>query len=100
MLLGGRVGQAEIEFGAKALRLPAKRASEATVRVVGRFAAERDAGEPFGVWLDRVGGAAAVGRELKELDEWPTPEERPDFYVDFGETGPYVAETGESECAT
>jgi sulfite reductase (ferredoxin) len=100
MLLGGRVGQAEIEFGTKALRLPAKRASEATVRVVGRFAAERDAGEPFGVWLDRVGGAAAVGRELKELDEWPTPEERPDFYVDFGETGPYVAETGESECAT
>jgi hypothetical protein len=70
------------------------------VRVVGRFAAERDAGEPFGAWLDRVGGAAVLGKELKDLDEWPTPEERPDFYVDFGETGPYVAETGESECAT
>ncbi|HZQ86555.1 MAG TPA: nitrite/sulfite reductase [Acidimicrobiales bacterium] len=100
MLLGGRVGHAEIEFGAKALRLPAKRASEATVRVVGRFAAERDAGETFGSWLDRVGGAAALGKELKELDEWPTPEERPDYYIDFDETGPYVAETGESECAT
>jgi sulfite reductase beta subunit-like hemoprotein len=100
MLLGGRVGQTEVQFGAKALRLPAKRAGEATVRVVGRFAAERDAGERFGDWLDRVGGAAVLGKELKELDEWPTPEERPDFYVDYGETGPYVAETGESECAT
>jgi len=100
MLLGGRVGQAEIEFGTKALRLPAKRAGEATVRVIGRFAAERDAGETFSTWLDRVGGAAAIGQELKELDVWPTFEERPDFYVDYGETGPYVAETGESECAT
>ena len=50
-------------------------------------------------WLERVGGAEAVGAELKELDVWPTPEERPDYYVDFDETGPYVAEVGEGECA-
>src|SRR5438093_1571450 len=56
MLLGGRVGQMEVEFGAKALRLPAKATADATVRVVGRFAAEREAGEEFGHWLDRVGG--------------------------------------------
>jgi len=100
MLLGGRVGQAEVQFGEKALRLPAKRAGEATVRVVGRFAAERQAGERFDQWLDRSGGARTVGESLRDLDEWPLPEDRPDFYVDFGETGPYVAETGESECAT
>ncbi len=100
MLLGGRVGQAEVQFGEKALRLPAKRAGEATVQVVGRFAAEREAGERFDQWLDRSGGARAVGEQLRDLDEWPLPEDRPDFYVDFGETGPYVAETGESECAT
>ncbi|GAC1593922.1 MAG: nitrite/sulfite reductase [Acidimicrobiales bacterium] len=100
MLLGGRVGQTEIEFGEKALRLPAKRAAEASVAVIGRFANEREAGERFDQWLRRVGGAGTVGKELKHLDEWPTPEEHPEFYVDFGETGPYVAETGESECAT
>src|SRR4029077_12973361 len=94
MLLGGRVGQTEVLFGQKAPRLPAKTVGEATVRVVGRFAAEREAGERFDQWLDRSGGAAAVGATLKELDEWPTPEERPDFYIDFDETGPYVAETG------
>jgi sulfite reductase beta subunit-like hemoprotein len=100
MLLGGRVGQTEIEFGAKALRLPARNAAEATVRVVGRFAAERAASETFSAWLDRSGGAAAVGADLKDLDHFPSPDEAPEYYVDFGETGPYIAETGASECAT
>ncbi len=100
MLLGGRVGQMEIQFGDKATKLPAKTASEAVVRVVGRFAGERSAGESFRDWLDRSGGAAAVGTTLKDLDVFPTPEENPDFYVDFDETGPYVSAVGESECAT
>ena len=100
MLLGGYVGQERIHFGDKALRLPAKRAPEAAVRVVGRFAAERDAGETFRSWLDRAGGAKSVAEGLKDLDVFPAPDEAPDFYVDYDETGPYVAETGASECAT
>jgi sulfite reductase (ferredoxin) len=100
MLLGGRVGQTEIIFGDKATKLPAKRAAQAVVQVVGRFAGERAAGEAFGTWLDRVGGASALGSELKVLDEFPTFDEAPDFYTDFGETGPYEAAVGESECAT
>jgi sulfite reductase beta subunit-like hemoprotein len=100
MLLGGYVGQEQIYFGERALRLPARNAPQAAVRVVGRFAAEREAGETFRQWLDRVGGAKAIGAELAELDNFPTPDEAPDFYIDYGETGPYVAEVGESECAT
>jgi sulfite reductase beta subunit-like hemoprotein len=100
MLLGGRIGRMEVQFGEKATKVPAKNASEAVVRVVGRFAAERIAGESFREWLDRSGGAGAVGATLKELDIFPTPEENPDFYVDFDETGPYVSQVGESECAT
>jgi len=99
MLLGGRLGAMEVEFGDKALKLPAKRTGEAVVRVVGKFAAERSAGETFGQWLDRSGGAASVGTLLKELDVFPTPEEAPDFYVDFDETGPFSGEVGEGECA-
>jgi len=100
MELGGHVTNMEIAFGQKATKLPAKVASQAVVRVVGRFAAEREAGETFTSWLGRAGGAPAVGQTLKDLDEFPVPEDAPDFYVDFGETGPYVAEVGESECAT
>jgi len=100
MLLGGYVGQEKIHFGEKALRLPAKSAPEAAVRVVGRFAAERQAGEDFRAWMDRVGGAKAIAEGLQELDVFPAYEDAPDFYVDYGETGPYVKEIGESECAT
>jgi sulfite reductase beta subunit-like hemoprotein len=99
MLLGGYVGETQIEFGEKALRLPAKNAPQATVAVVGRFAAERDAGETFRQWMDRSGGAKGVAEELKKFDEFPTPEEDPSFYVDYDETGPYVAEVGAGECA-
>ena len=100
MLLGGRVGQMEVQFGEKATKVPAKTASQAVVRVVGRFAGERTAGETFRDWLDRSGGAAAVGTTLKDLDVFPTPEDDPSFYVDFDETGPYESQVGESECAT
>jgi sulfite reductase beta subunit-like hemoprotein len=100
MLLGGYVGEEQIYFGEKALRLPAKNAPRAAVKVVGRFANEREAGETFRGWLDRSGGAKAVAADLKDLDSFPTPEDGPEFYVDYGETGPYVAEIGDSECAT
>jgi sulfite reductase (ferredoxin) len=99
MLLGGHVGQAQIHFGEKALRLPAKNAPEAAVRVVRRFAEERTAGESFRSWMDRAGGAKTIGTELKELDVFPTPEEGPDYYVDYDETGPYTADVGVGECA-
>ena len=100
LLLGGYVGQEQIHFGQKALRVPARAAPEATVRVVRRFAQERQAGETFRHWLDRSGGVSAVAAGLKDLDEFPEPEAAPDFYIDYGEAGPYAAEVGASECAT
>ena len=100
MLLGGRVGEMEIAFGEKATKLPAKQASEAVVRVVRRFTGEREAGETFAAWLARAGGAGEVGKGLVDLDEFPAPDDAPDLYVDFDETGPYEASVGDSECAT
>ena len=100
MLLGGFVGEEKIEFGERATRLPAKSAPEAVVRVVRRFNDERAAGESFRGWIDRSGGVATLGKELKELDVFPKPDEDPNFFVDYDETGPYTAEIGESECAT
>jgi sulfite reductase beta subunit-like hemoprotein len=99
LLLGGHLGDASVEFGRKALRLPAKACAEATVRVVGRFAAERQATETFSGWLDRVGGAPALSETLADLAEFPAPLANPSFYVDYDETGPFSAEVGASECA-
>ena len=99
MLLGGYVGQEQIHFGDKALRLPAKNAPQAAARVIRRFNDERSAGESFRSWMDRVGGATAVAEGLKDLDVFPSPDVAPDFYVDYGEQGPFVAAVGDSECA-
>ncbi len=100
MLLGGFVGDEQIHFGKRALRLPAKNVPEAVSRVVHRYSNERELNEPFHIWLGRVGGAKEVATELKDLDEFPSPEEAPEFYVDYDETGPYEALVGDSECAT
>lgn len=100
MLLGGYVGQETIHFGDKALRLPAKTAAEATARVLRRFTDERDAAESFRSWMDRVGGAVEIAKGLKDLDVFPKPEVNPSFFIDYDETGPYIAEVGQSECAT
>ena len=99
MLLGGYVGEEQIHFGEKATRLPAKAAPQAVVRVVRQFASERNAGENFRGWMDRVGGAYAIGQALKDLDVFPSFDEAPEFYSDYDETGPFVAAVGDSECA-
>ncbi len=99
MLLGGHLAQAQVAFGQKALKLPAKAVGQATVRVIGRFTEERQPGEGFTTWLERAGGAREVGKTLSDLDEFPDPEVDPAYYIDFDETGPYVAEVGAGECA-
>src|SRR5947207_6637431 len=99
MLLGGHLGETEVEFGDKATKIPAKTAPDAVVRVVRRFNEERQPGEMFQTWLARSGGAKGVGETLSDLDHFPTPDVGPEFYVDYDETGPYVAEVGDGECA-
>lgn len=98
MLLGGHLADETVHFGDKAMRIAAKRAPEAVVRVVQRFAAEREAGERFTGWLARAGGAKAVAATLADLDDLAPPDRDPDLYVDFGETGPYEVTLGASEC--
>jgi hypothetical protein len=49
--------------------------------------------------MDRSGGVKTLAAELKDLDEFPDPDTSPDFYIDYGEQGPYEAIIGESECA-
>jgi sulfite reductase (ferredoxin) len=98
LLLGGKIGDLQVEFGQKALRLPAKRAADVTVEIIKRYSEEREPGENFGSWLERVGGAGEVAKSLSDYDNFPTPEEAPEFYVDYDETGPYTGEVFQGEC--
>ena len=69
------------------------------MRVVRRYTDEREAGEAFRSWIDRSGGVKTIAEDLRDLDEFPTPEDGPEYYVDYDETGPYVADVGDGECA-
>ncbi len=99
LLLGGYVGQERIEFGDKAMRLPAKTAPDAVIRIVRRFADERGAGEAFRSWMERSGGARTVAEQLKDLDFFPAPSDAPDMFVDWDEITPFDVTLGASECA-
>jgi sulfite reductase (ferredoxin) len=98
MLLGGYVGEEQIHFGEKALRLPGQGAPRRGAGVR-RFAEERQAGETFRGWLDRSGGAGAVGATLKDLDVFPTPEEAPTSTSTTARPAP-TSPRSASECAT
>ncbi len=94
LMLGGHVGDEAIRFGAQARRIGARTAPAAVVRIVERFVGERHHGEAFAAWVERSGGAAAIGATLDDLDVFDTDE----HFVDFGEVGPYAAAVGEAEC--
>ena len=98
MFLGGSLGDNEIQFGKKALRLPAKNAAKAAVSIVRDFAEGRQVGETFKVWMDRIGGVKVVAENLKHLDVFPDPDISPEYYIDYDETGPYEVEVGQGEC--
>ncbi len=100
MLLGGYIGQEQMHFAQKALRLPARNVPEATARIVRRFVNERAAGESFRGWLKSAGGVDSVSSELNDLDHIPTIDADPSYYIDYDETANFAPEIGASECAT
>ncbi len=100
MLLGGYVGEERVHFGQRALRVPARTAAEATVRVVRRFVEERQPAERFRTWMERTGGVGEIAKGLKDLDRFPTFEDDESFYVDHDDVVPFSTEIGASECAT
>jgi sulfite reductase (ferredoxin) len=102
LLLGGHLGDEQVHFGDRSIRLIAKNAPDAVIDVVRRFTGERTAGESFRSWMDRVGGAKAIGDTLKRFDVASTDglddSDTPQWAVDFDETAPFVVALGESEC--
>ena len=101
MLLGGYVGEMRDRVrreGAASCR-PRRRprppcGSSAASPTSARPARRSATGSTAPAAPRRVGADAQGPRRL------PDARRGPDFYVDFDETGPYVAEIGDSECAT
>ncbi len=98
--IGGNYEGGEIIFGKRLKsRLPAKRVPEAVQRWVELYEAERNDGEEFNAFAERV-GAEAFEAKVKDLTlpaEFSL--ETMQQFIDWNRSSPYKVERGEGECA-
>jgi sulfite reductase beta subunit-like hemoprotein len=98
--IGGDVSDGKAVYGGRLkVRLPAKRVPDAVERWIRMYEAERNEGEDFIAYANRVG----TGRFEEEIKELALPAE---FnldnlleFIDWNRRDPYKVERGEGECA-
>ncbi|MBI5946558.1 MAG: nitrite/sulfite reductase [Chloroflexi bacterium] len=81
------------------VRLPAKRGPDAAARLISLYERERQPGEEFNAYFDRV-GAAPLEREIADLClAGELDEENQTLFIDWGKSELYQLQRGEGECA-
>jgi sulfite reductase (ferredoxin) len=99
--LGGRYEGGEVAYGKRLkVRLPAKRVPEAVERWIRHYEANRQDGEPFNDFVDRVG--TTEFEELVKGDLALPPEfslETMTTFIDWNRDVPFEVIRGEGECA-
>src|SRR4051812_6070813 len=98
--VGGRYDEGEVSYGTRLkVRLPAKRVPDAIERWIRLYEAEREDGESFDRFVDRV-GVAPFQEAAKELS-LPIEFNLENFqhFVDWSRSEPYQVIRGEGECA-
>ncbi|MBI4220363.1 MAG: nitrite/sulfite reductase [Chloroflexi bacterium] len=100
LFLGGQYEDGEVKIGARIkTRVPARRAPDALKAVLAFYQKERQAGETFNRFVERVGAGPfeALLSEFKEVGA--LNRENIKFYMDWERTVLYKLERGEGECA-
>jgi sulfite reductase (ferredoxin) len=98
--VGGRYDGGEVSYGTRLkVRLPAKRVPDAVERWIRLYEAEREEGEPFERFVDRVGDGpfAAAVKDLAMPIEFNL--ENLQHFIDWSRSEPYKVIRGEGECA-
>jgi sulfite reductase (ferredoxin) len=98
--IGGNYEGGEIVYGARlAVRLPAKRVPEAVERWIRAYEAEREEGEAFNAYAERIGTAAFEDkvRDLAMPVEFGL--ETMNHFIDWTKKVPFEVVRGEGECA-
>jgi len=98
--VGGVYQGGEVRYGQRLkARIPAKRVPEAVERWVRFYESDRQEGEPFSAFVDRVGASEFEGR-VKDLTmpiEFNL--ENMNHFMDWTKNVPFQVERGEGECA-
>ncbi len=98
--IGGNFEGGEVIFGKRLKsRLPAKRVPEAVERWIRLYEAERNEGEEFNDFAERIGAEPfeAAVKELTLPAEFSL--ETMQQFIDWNRASPYKVERGEGECA-
>ena len=98
--VGGRYEGGELAYGQRVkVRLPAKRVPDAVERWIRLYERERNEGEAFNAFVDRVGTEpfAAEAKELSLPVEFNL--ENIQHFIDWSRHEPYQVIRGEGECA-
>jgi len=106
MLLGGKVGK-ENSLGTIVARVPAKRVIDVILKLIDVYRRERNDGEGFASWIDRV--LAGEGNGIKDINalrliieeaaRLPSADEEPEMYTDYGSENRFIVRTARGECA-
>ena len=99
-LVGGVFEGGDVQFGTRLkLRLPSKRVPDAIERWIAQYEANRNEGEEWNAYLERV-GAAALEAEVKDLS-MPVDFglETMNTFIDWNRDVPFEVIRGEGECA-
>jgi sulfite reductase beta subunit-like hemoprotein len=98
--IGGNFENGGVVYGQRLkARLPAKRVPDAVERWIRHYESERDDGETFNEFVDRVGTGSfeELAKDLAMPIEFNLS--NLDHFVDWSRSEPYRVERGEGECA-
>jgi sulfite reductase beta subunit-like hemoprotein len=100
VFLGGTYEGSQVRYGLRLRgKVPAKRLPAFIVAALNRYRDERQEGEAFAAFVDRV-GRAPFEALLQEFEPVPAFDAAaPAFYQDWERTALYKVERGEGECA-
>lgn len=99
MHLGGGIDGNGATFGRHVVKVPARRAPEALLRLLQLYERERAAGEAPHLYFRRV-SEELVKAAVKDLTDIDESNARPEDYIDLGAEQSFVVAIGEGECAT
>ena len=85
-------------YGARVARVPAKRIPQAVAKIIRTYQEERQGGESFLQYIDRV-GPKYFGPLLNEFKEVGPISQEIDVYMDWGKEELFQVVRGEAECA-
>jgi len=99
VMLGGRVDENQAVFGETVAKIPAKNAPNAVRRLIDRYRGERQNGETFIEYYDRM-GKKYFSHMLEDLKDLPPIEESPQSYIDYHSSTRFTLDDrGQGECA-